>query len=350
MNPNKESILSISWGAVFKILLTVVFVYILFIVKDILIWFIFALIISILFNFVIDALEKKRVPRLLSAVVLYFFVFALLGFFVYKTAPILLTEFRDLAKSFPEYVQKVVPLLGRLGINFEASNLQNTDLIIQTLQNNLSRASSSMINALFAIFGGATSTVLVLAMAFFISVERKFIERALGALSPNKSKEHLFSLWRRAKKKVSSWFITRIIGVLFVGSATYLVLTVLNVKYAFILSLIAGLFDIVPIIGPAVAGVILFAVVALSSVLQAVFAGGAFIIIQQLEGNLLFPLLFRKLSGLSPVLVLLALAIGGTLWGIAGAVLAIPLAGVVFEIFKDYLARLRRQEKALENL
>ena len=350
METSRESILSVSWGAVFKILITVVLVYILFIVKDILIWFVFALIISILFNYVIDALEKKRIPRLLSAIVLYLSVFALLGFFLFKTAPNLLNEFKDLAENFPEYINRVVPLFDKLGINLNVNNFQDTGMVIQALQNNLASASSGVVNALFAIFGGATSTVLVLAIAFFISVEKKFIERALGVLSPDKHKERLFTLWRKAKKKVSSWFITRIIGVLFVGSATYLVLTVLNVKYAFILSIIAGLFDVVPIIGPAIAGIIVFAVVSLSSLLQATFAGVAFIIIQQLEGNLLFPLLFKKLGGMSPVLVLLALAIGGTLWGIAGAILAIPLAGVVFEILKDYLSGLRRQERALENL
>lgn len=343
---HQESVLSISWGAVFKILITVIFVYILFVVKDILVWFVFALVLSILFNYAIDALEKKRIPRILSAIFLYLIVFAVLSFFVYKTAPILLEEFKDLAGSFPDYVKKVMPLLGRLGIDIQAEALQNTDLLIQALQNNLSRASSSVVNALFAIFGGATSTVLVLAMAFFISIERNFFEKVLGAFSPAKHKERIFTLWGRAKRKVSSWFIIRLIGVLFVGAATYLVLVVLNVKYAFILALMAGLFDIVPIIGPSLAGIIIFFVVALTSLLQAVFAGGAFIIIQQLEGTVLFPILFKKLGGLSPVLVLLALAVGGTVWGIAGAILAIPLAGVAFEILKDYLARVRRQEQA----
>lgn len=347
---HQESVLSISWGAVFKALIIIILVYILFAVKDILLWFIFALILSILFNYAIDALEKKKIPRVLSAIVLYLVVFALLSFFVYKTAPILLEEFKDLANNFPDYIRKAVPVLDKLGINVQIESLQNTGSIFQALQPNLTKASSNVINALFAIFGGATSTILVLSLAFFISVERRFFERVLAAFSPAKHKEYIFTLWFRAKRKVSSWFITRIIGVLFVGAATYLVLTVLNVKYAFLLSLMAGLFDIVPIIGPSIAGVVIFLVVALTSLLQAVFAGGVFIIIQQLEGTLLFPLLFKKLGGLSPVLVLLALAVGGTVWGIAGAILAIPLAGVAFEILKDYLVKLRQQEKAPETL
>lgn len=343
MNSVQQPTLNISWGSISKAIVAIVCLYILFIVKDIIVWFAFALIISILFNYLIDALEKKKIPRIVSAIVLYLSIFALLSFFVYKTAPVLLQEFKDFAQNFPNYLQKILPIFEKLGIESSVEAFKDTDVFMQTLQNNLTRAGSGVINALFAIFGGATSTVLVLAMAFFISLEKNFIERLITVFSLSRHKERLLDLWKRSKRKVSGWFITRLIGVLFVGSATYLVLSILNVKYAFILSLMAGLFDLVPIIGPCVAGLIIVLVVALSSLFQAVFAGVIFVIIQQLEGNLLFPLLFKKFSGLSPVLVLIALAIGGRLWGIVGAVLAIPMAGVLYEVLKDYLSRIRQE-------
>ncbi len=185
--------------------------------------------------------------------------------------------------------------------------------------------------------------MLVLALAFFISLEKQLVERLLTAFSPQKYKEYLFSLWGRAKRKVSGWFISRIIGVIFVGSATYLVLRILDVKYAFILSLMAGFLDFVPIIGPIIAGAFITLFVALVSPLQAFFALVAFVIIQLLENNLLFPVLFKKFVGLPPALVLVALAVGGKLWGIVGAILAIPLAGVLFELLKDYLAKIKKR-------
>ncbi len=340
----EQAVLNISWGTISKIIVAVIAVYILFTVKDIIVWFIFALVLGILFNYVIDILEKKKIPRILSALLLYLAVFALLGFFIYKTAPILLNEFQDFAKNFPQYLQKISPLFERFGV--EA--FRNTDALLKTLQANLDKASVSIINAIFSIFGGAASTILVLTMAFFISLEKNFVEKILGTFSPKRHKEHLFRLWDRAKQKVSGWFITRVIGVLFVGGATYLVLSLFNVKYAFILSIMAGLFDLVPIIGPVVAGAVIVSVVALTSLFQALFVAIAFIVIQQLENNLLFPILFKKFLGVSPVLVLIALAVGGKLWGIAGAILAIPLAGVVFEVLKDYLKKLRKDESDSE--
>lgn len=334
----KQQTLTISWAGVFKIIMAVVFLYIFYLVKDILVWFIFALILAILFNYFIDALEKKRIPRIASAAVLYAGIFALLSFFIYQTTPLLLKQVQQFAQDLPEYLRKLSPLFEKIGLEALASK----DTFLFTLQNNLDRASDSMVNALFSIFGGATSTILVLAMAFFISLEKNFVEKVLLFFSPKRYQDYLFRLWRRAKQKVSGWFITRVIGVLFVGSASYLVLRLLGVEYAFVLAVMAGLFDLVPIIGPTVAGLLIFAIVALNSLPQAIFVAVAFIITQLLENNVLFPILFKRFIGVSPVLVLIALAVGAKIWGAAGAVLAIPLAGVVFEVLKDYLAKLRK--------
>lgn len=331
----KQGILDISWATVFKIFAVVIMGYVLFMVKDILVWLAFAVMVGILFNFIIDPLEKKRIPRLVSALVLYLAVFALLGFFVYKTAPIFVSEIKDFAESFPFYLSKISPVFEKLGIE----SFKSTETLIEALQNNLAPAGNSFLGALFGLFGGASATILVIVLAFFISVEKKFVARTLEALAPEHKKEEVLKMWLKAKKKVSGWFITRIVGVIFVAASTFLVLRILNVKYALLLALIAGVLDFMPVVGPMIGGLILAIVVGLNSFLQAGFVLLAFVIIQQLENNLIFPILFRKFLDISPVLVLIAIAVGGRLWGPSGAILAIPLAAVLYEIIKDYLKK-----------
>ena len=332
--------LHLDWQSTAKLTLLVVGLYVLYIVKDIIIWFIFALVISILFNFLIDGLQKRKVPRIVSTTFLYLGFFALLGFFIYKTAPLLLYEFQEFMANLPAYLKKISPFFEKLGVQ----SFKNTKVFTTTIQQGLTNAGGSFGNALASIFGGAASTALVIAMAFFISLERQFVEKILSAFAPPKYKEYLFGLWRRSKKKVSGWFVTRLIGMAFVGVGVYVVLMILNIKYAFILALIAEVLDLLPFIGPLVADIALFSVVSLNSFLQAVFVLTAFLIIQQVENHILFPIIFKKLIGLSPVLVLVAFAIGGELWGAAGAILGIPLAGVIYEIIKDYLIKRQRHE------
>ena len=336
---DQQPTFTISWGAIFKILAAVVCLYILYLIKDLIVWFIFALVIGILFNFIIDFLEKKRIPRIAATVILYFGVFAAISFFIYKTAPLFLSEIQEFTQNLPQYLQRISPFFERLGVGA----FRTTDDLTRTLQERLGIAGQNIFNALFAIFGGVFSTLLVIFLAFFISLEKNFGERILGVLAPRRYKNYFLALWGRAKQKVSGWFIARVIGALFVGGLTYLILRILNVEYAFLLSLMAGILDFVPIVGPLIAGVAIAFIVALTSLFQAGFVLIAFFIIQLLENNLLFPLLFKKLTGLPPVLVLVAFAIGATLWGVIGAILAIPLAGVFFEVLKDYLAKRKKE-------
>jgi len=342
-----EKTFNVSWGTILKIVIAVICLYVLYLLKDIIVWFIFALIIGILFSFIIDFLEKKRIPRIAATVILYFGVFAVLGLFVYKTAPVFLSEIQKFSQNLPQYLQKISPLFEKLGIGV----FKTTEDLIQAMQESLGKAGDNIFNALFTIFGGIWATLFIIFLAFFISLEKKFEERILEAISLKSHKNYLLNLWQRSKQKVSGWFISRVIGALFVGSLTYLILRILNVEYAFILSLLAGILDFIPIVGPLIAGVAIAFIVALTSLFQAGFVLIAFFIIQLLENNLLLPLLFKKLTGLPPVLVLLAIAVGAKLWGVLGAILVIPLTGVIFELLKDYLAKRKREipESPLED-
>ena len=336
---NQETNLTLDWGVVLKFLVAIICLYMIFLLKDIIIWFIFALIISVLFNFVIDFLERKRIPRFITSVVLYCGVFILLSFLIYKTAPILLSEVKGFVQNVPQYLQKVSPFFEKLGIE----TFKNTTSLIQVLERNLGQASQNIFNALFSIFGGAASTLFIIILSFFISLEKEFGERILTLFAPQRYENYLLGLWRRSKRKVSGWFISRIIGALFVGVLSYVVLRILNVPYTLALSIMIGLLDFVPYVGPLIAGTIIVLLVAINSFNQALFALISFIIIQQLESSLLIPILCKKFMKLSPVLVLMAIVIGGQLWGILGAFLAIPLAAVIYEVLKDYLTRRRKE-------
>lgn len=337
----KEHILNINWDFCLKVSILVIFLYFLYLIKDLIIWFIFALILAILFNFLINFLEQKRIPRVLATIIVYFGLLGLLSIFFYQTAPIFLSELKQLSSNLPLYLQKISPLLEKIGLRL----WEDSRPLFGVLERNLEKIGQNILNALVIIFGGVQATLFIAFLAFFLSLERNFLEKILANLAPVRYRDYLFNLLPRVRKRVSGWFISRMIGVLFVGILTFLVLSFLKVKYSFLLSLIAGVLDFIPIVGPIVAGVIITVIVMINSLPQALFVLIGFAIVQQLENNLLFPILFKKFVGLPPVLVLLALAIGGKLWGLLGAILAVPLTGVIFEFIKDYL-KLKKKESS----
>jgi len=339
---NNNRVLDISWGTILKIGIGILGFYILYLIRDILVWFIFALIISILFNPAIDFLQRKRIPRVISVIFVYLFVFGLLSFLIYLISPLFISEIQHFSQVFPQYFEKISPPLKGLGVRA----FENLESFMNILGGTLEKMTANIFNTLFSIFGGIFSTIFVLTIAIFLSLEEKSVERALSLLFPKKYEAYALSLWGKCQKKVSGWFLSRILGCAFVGLLCYIAFLLFNTKYPFSLAMLAGVANFIPIVGPIVSGVVIFLIASLDNFLRGIFVLLIFILIQQIENNILMPVLTKKFIGLSPTLVLLSLAIGGALWGILGAILAIPLFGILFEFLRDFLKK-KKEEKAV---
>lgn len=337
---NNTKVLDISWESILKLAVSFFAIYLLYLIRDILVWVIFGLIISVLFNPVIDFLSRKYFPRILATILLYILVFSIIGFSIYAIAPIFITEIQQFSQFFPEYFEKIsIPLKG-LGI--EA--FENLESFTKAFEKELTKASANIFSAIGAIFGGIFSAITIFVIALFLSLDEKGIDRVLGILAPKRYEALVLNLWARSQKKVSGWFGARILTAFFVGLTTFITCYVLNVKYAVSFGLLAGLFDIIPIIGPFIVGAVIVVLISVTSWTKAMFFLIAFVIIQQIEGNILTPVLTKKFIGLPPALVLIALMVGAKLWGLMGALLAIPIAGILFEFLKDFLKK-RKEEK-----
>ena len=328
-----ERVLDISWGTILKISIAVLVFYTIYSIRDILVSVIFALVISILFNPVIDFLERRRIPRVIATLFIYVSVFALLSFILYWTVPVFVFEIQQFAQLFPQYFGKLSPPLRGLGL--EA--FENFETFTLALQDWLIKASSTIFGVLISIFGGIFSTVTIFAIAIFFSIEEKEVKKAIKAISPKRSEEYFQNLWQRCQNKTAAWFGTRILSSLFVGLVSYITLNVLNVNYASMLSLFAGVMDIIPVLGPIFAGTIITILAALDSWFKALFVLLAFVLIQQIEGNIITPILTRRLVGLPAILVLIAVLVGGRLAGFLGAILAIPLTSIIYEFLRDFV-------------
>ena len=339
MNNNK--VLDLSWGTILKIALSALIFYLLFLIKDILILVIFALIISVLFNPAINFL-RRFLPRVVAAVLVYITIFGIIGLSLYLVGPIFISEVQQFSQFFPEYFEKISPPLKGLGLE----TFENLESFTKILEEGLAGVSSSVFSAIGVIFGGLFSTITIFTIALFLSLEEKGIERAIGIFSPKKYEAVVLSLWEKSQRKVAGWFGAKLLCCLFVGLMTFLTCYVLNIKYAASFGFLAGVTNIIPIIGPIFAGAIIAIIVAVDSWLKAIFFLIAFILIQQIEGIILNPVLTKKFIGLPSALVLVSLLIGGKLWGIMGALLAIPISGILFEFIRDFLKR-KKEEKTV---
>lgn len=349
---NNEKILDISWATILKIIVAAIGIYFLYLISDFLVWLAFAFVIAILFEPAIEWLGRRRIPRLLSVIFIYVLIFSAFSTALYFSLPYLISEIQYFSEifpqQFPEFFGKISPFFEKLG--FET--FSSLDVLLGKFQIDLEKMTGNIFSAFFAIFGGIFSTLFTVTISIFLSIERKSVEKGLTLLFPKKYEDYLLAAWIKSQKKVIGWFLLRIIGMVFVGISSYIALLFLDVEYPISLGVIAGVFDFLPIIGPFFAAIIAFIVVAMDDMLKAVFLVVAFGLIQAIENGILLPVLSKKMIQVSPIVVLLALFIGGKFWGVLGAIMAVPLAAILLDFLKDFLEKRKEEgtEKAeLEN-
>ena len=342
MSGNSQ-LLDISWATIVKLGLTGFLVYAVFSLRDLLVLVLFGVILSILFDPVIDFLQTKKIPRVVSTIGVYLLLFSFLSYVIFATTPIFVTEIQEFSHRLPQYFEeRINPSLEGLGV----STFRDFQSFVDVLTQKATEDTSTIFEALVGIFGGIFSTVFVISVSIFLSIEDRPIERTITLLFPKKYEALALSLWKRSQRKVSGWFLSRVLSSIFVAAATYFTLLLFGVHSPLSLSLLAGVLNFVPVVGPLLAGVLIALLVALESPLQALFVILAFVLIQQVEENVLMPLLSKRLIGVPPALVLISLAIGAHFWGIMGAILAIPLAGIFFEFLRDFLKK-QKEEKTV---
>ncbi len=341
---NGSRVLDISWATILKIIFALGALYFVFLVRDILIWFIFALVISILFNPAINFLHKLHIPRVMAAILVYLSIFVFLGVFMYILAPLLFSELQQFSVNLPTYFDQGAPYFS--GLKIEA--LQNFQSFTEALSKGLSNASSNIFTAMSAIFGGIASTIAIFSIAFFLSLEEEGLLKAIMLVSPPRYKTKILTVWQRSQKKVASWFGVRIICCFFIGLTIGIACYVLDIRYAAFLGLFAGLFNIIFTIGPFLSGTaITLFILAIAGLPKAIIFLIIFFVAQEIESYVIMPVLTKRLLRLSPSLVLISLLIGAKLWGLLGAILAIPLVGMFFEFAQGFLTKREAIEQEL---
>ena len=152
----------------------------------------------------------------------------------------------------------------------------------------------------------------------------------------------VLQLYGRTKAKIGRWFQAQVILSLVIGAVVAIGLSLLGVEQALVLGVIAGLFELVPIAGPIFAGALAIIVAATQSLTLALWVLIFFVVIQQLENNLLVPLVMKKAIGVHPVIILVALLGGAEIAGLVGMLLAVPAAVFLQEMTDDWKTASRR--------
>ena len=287
------------------------------------------------------------IPRLLAVVAIYLGTAAGFAAVLYFFAPPVLEEAAGLLSTLPRELN-LADLLGpvgekgpeflRPGIASLSENISLVD-IVSSLHGTVVNLSANIFKVVGAVFGGIMSFALIVVLSFYLAVQDGGIEAFLKIVTPVRHERYVVDLWHRSQFKIGKWLQGQLILMLIVGVLVYLGLMVLGVRYALLLALLAGLFEIIPLFGPVLASIPAIGLALVDGGLtQGLLVAGLYTIIQQFENQLIHPLVVSKVVGVPPLLVILALLVGARLAGFLGLILSVPVAAA----FREYLHDLER--------
>lgn len=330
--------ITVSTGTILKIVGVLFILWFVYFVRDIIALFFVALILSSIIDPLADWFENRRVPRAVAVLIVYVIIFSILGLVVGVLIPPLVKEIRDLASNFSAVWSRLVEGAELLR-DYSAQNgfSQNVQQGLSSVQSALGRAVGSVFTTIINIFGGLVSFVLILVLTFYMVIQEGALKRMFKALVPPSYQGFTFSTFGKIQRKITAWIKGQLILSLIIGVMVYVGLSIVGVNYALVLGIFAALMEFVPYAGPFLGGVVAVFFALSQSTAKAFLVVILFIIIQQLENNILVPKVMQRAVGLNPIISILALVIGAKTAGIAGAIFAIPVATALDVIIREVL-------------
>lgn len=268
-------------------------------------------------------LKKLKIPNVLAILIPYLVLLALFLLLIIPLLPFLTSQIQLLIKDFPQYFENAARIMG-FNVNYSSFNSSISDSL-SGVGKNIFSITGKAINIVF-------SALTIFVISFYLLLYRDNFKLFIVKLFPKEKKEKVEDVLHKIEEKLGAWTRGQIILSFIIGVFTWVVLTLLQMDFALPLAVVAGILEIIPTAGPILASIPAIVVALTISPTLALVVAISYSIIQIIENNILVPKIMEKSVGFNPVVILLAILVGGTLMGVIGALLAIPFLSALIII------------------
>lgn len=352
MHSSKEHpVLHISTGTIVRTVLVLIGFYALYLLSDLLLVLLTSIVVASSVEPAARWFMARRLPRTLAVLTVYVIFLSFFLSLFYFFLPPLLKEFSQFFSSLPGYfdfLDKWNPWGDVMDYQEILTNLVSNFTGATTMIGGAADAAGGIARTVGGVFRGLLNFILIIVISFYLAVQEKGIENFLKIIVPQKNEKYVIDLWYRSQHKIGRWMQGQVILGFFVGVLVYLGLLVMGVQHAFLLAIVAAMFELIPVFGPTLAAVPAVLIGFSSSVTLGLMVIAFYVIIQQFENHLIYPIVVRKVVGVPPILVIIALLIGAKLAGFIGVILSVPLAAALMEFVNDIEKRKAEEMQTVE--
>lgn len=328
--------LDITWGTLLRLSGLVFLVAAAYYLWQMLAALLFAVVLASAIEPIIQFGKKYHVSRIISVIVIYALAAVFLIGVVYLALPAIVGDLQNFISSYPIYQRELLrEIQSFTGVPLSDLFVENRQELLAAAPGQLQQLAENTLALTVDFFGGVTVAVITVVVSFYLATQEKGIENFLRLIVPLEYEEYAVDLWLRAQQKLGQWLRAQMLLGVIVGIMVYIALTLLDVRYSLVFALLAALFEVIPVIGPILAAVPAVVVAFVQSPVLGLIIIAVYFVIQQIESHLVVPTVMRRTIGLNPLVVIIALLIGGKLGGVLGLLLAVPVASVLVEFLSD---------------
>jgi predicted PurR-regulated permease PerM len=322
-------------GLVFALLVGGYFVYR---ISGVVLAFLLTILLSIILSAPVNYLARRGWPRTWGVLTVVAVLAAVLWLFGLALVPAVETQSRQFAEAFPTLLEEALALANRLQSFFGLGTQIGLDP--ESLSGVAREFLTGSTVSTAAGVGLTAATVVSFGVVVFISTIYLVIRpepwvNGFVSLFPAEWRQRTREVLQALYHTVQRWFLGQLAAMTFIGVFWAISLSLIGVPFALLLGIFSGLISFIPYLGALISVVVPVVLALISDPFSAVYVILAFIIIQQIEGNLLQPIVMSRAVDLHPALVVFALLVMGTLFGIVGVFLAVPLVAVLQVLVRE---------------
>lgn len=327
----------VAWSAIGVLILGyILYRYVVYPVRIIFPPLVVAMIAVYLLNPVVTLLERRGVKRGWGALLVYLTFATLFGAALYFLIPVVAEQVSEFADTAPQIVsnsiQDLRELAAGLGVEVGQDGAPSSESIVD------------VVGSIFSITRGIFDVALILILgpilAFYLLVDLPKIKRNLRAMVPARRRTEVLSVTEKVGRAIGSYFRGQLLVAAFVAVASSIALWIVGLPFWAVVGLVTGLFNLVPLIGPFIGAAVAILIALTTDQSGGIFglapgwplalaSAAALLIVQQIDNHIISPNMIGRTVRLHPVTVMLGLLVGGTLLGLWGMLLAIPVIAII---------------------
>lgn len=285
----------------------------------------------------VEWLNARKVPRVLAVSLVYILIIAIFAFVIGTIVPPLISQSSAFISRLPQIISSIDAFL-----IFHQIPVEN---LSQLIAKQFQQIAGNVVEISKTVFSSVVLIVTLFVITFYSLLEWKKFLKIFASPFSGKQEKIIINIISKVENGLGRWVRGQLSLSIIVGVMSYIGLLILGIPYALPLALIAGILEIVPIIGPIISAIPAVLVGLSVSPIVALSTIALFIIVQQLENHIFVPLIMSRVIGLQPPVVIITLLIGAKIAGILGVFLSVPIVVVAKIIIQEIL----KEDQELEN-